>query len=102
MSGSARVTLSAIVICDGKIKVGVWIRFAFECVMPPLAIVWAKTAGLHERAKALTVSELGFRDSSCSMMRDSIHQVIVTAHPSKLTGSQVIERQVNGAAPTVA
>src|SRR5712691_10671758 len=27
---------------------------------------------------------------------------MVTAHGSKLTGSQVIERQVNGAAPTVA
>src|SRR5919198_2256903 len=36
------------------------------------------------------------------MMRDCIHQVIVTAHASKLTGSQVIERQVNGAAPSVA
>src|SRR3954464_10120301 len=36
------------------------------------------------------------------MMGDSIHQVISTAHASKLTGSQVIERQVNGAAPTVA
>src|SRR4051794_27387971 len=36
------------------------------------------------------------------MMGDSIHQVISTAHASKLTGGQVIERQVNGAAPTVA
>ena len=26
-------------ICDGKIKIGVWIRFVFQCVMPPLAIV---------------------------------------------------------------
>jgi hypothetical protein len=26
-------------LCDGKIKVGAWIRFVFQCVMPPLAIV---------------------------------------------------------------
>jgi hypothetical protein len=26
-------------LCDGKIKIGVWIRFVFQCVMPPLAIV---------------------------------------------------------------
>jgi len=25
--------------CDGKIKIGAWIRFVFQCVMPPLAIV---------------------------------------------------------------
>src|ERR1700730_13488115 len=36
------------------------------------------------------------------MMRDCIHQVIVTAHAGKFTGSQVIERQVNCAAPSVA
>src|SRR4051794_19039714 len=36
------------------------------------------------------------------MMRDRIHQVIVTAHASKLAGSQVIEGQVNRAAPSVA
>ena len=102
MSGSARVTLTAIVMCDRKIKVGVWIRFVFECVMPPLAIVGAKTAGLHQRAKASPVSRFDLRDCSCSMMRGCIHQVKVTAHAGKLTGGQVIERQVNGAAPTMA
>jgi len=25
--------------CDGKVKIGAWIRFVFQCVMPPLAIV---------------------------------------------------------------
>ncbi len=26
-------------LCDGKIKIGAWVRFVFQCVMPPLAIV---------------------------------------------------------------
>jgi hypothetical protein len=26
-------------LCDGKIKIGVWMRFVFQCVVPPLAIV---------------------------------------------------------------
>src|SRR5919106_273152 len=87
---------------DRKIKIGVRVRFVLDCVMPPLTLVGAKTAGLHERAKAAPVSRFAHRDRSCSMMRDRIHQVIVTAHASKLTGSQVIERQVHRAAPGVA
>jgi hypothetical protein len=26
-------------LCDGKIEIGVRVRFVFQCVMPPLAIV---------------------------------------------------------------
>jgi hypothetical protein len=55
-------------LCDGEIKIGVWIRFVFQCVMPPLAVVPIKTAGLHERTKVLTASRLDWRDSFCSMM----------------------------------
>ena len=42
-------------LCDGKIKIGGWIRFVFQCVVPPLAIVCDKTAGFHERPKVFTV-----------------------------------------------
>src|SRR5215218_6644268 len=86
---------------DGEVEVGVRVRFVGECVMPPLAFVGAKTAGVHERAKASPVLRLDLREASCSMMRDRIHQVIVTAHTSKFTGRQVVKRQVDGAAPTV-
>src|SRR4030088_3207430 len=36
------------------------------------------------------------------MVREWVPQLMVTAHGSKLAGSQVIERQVDGAAPGVA
>ena len=55
-------------LCDGKIKIGAWIRFVFQRVMPPLAVVPIKTAVLHDRAKVLTVSRFGWRDFFCSMM----------------------------------
>src|SRR5687768_7675860 len=102
MSGSARVTLTAKIMGDGKIEIGVRIRFVLECVMPPLAVVGAKPARLHESAKAAPVSRFAARDPKSSMVRDGIHQVIVTTHAGEFTGRQVIERQVNGAAPSVA
>ncbi len=37
----------------------------------------------------------------CAVMRDRVHQVMATAHWGEFTVSQVIERQVNGAAPAV-
>ena len=52
--------------------------------------------------KAPTVARLGLRDSACPVMRDRIHQIVVAAHGGEFAGGQVIERQVNGAAPAVA
>ena len=52
---TARPTGGPPALCDGKIKIGGWIRFVFQCVVPPLAIVCDKTAGLHEGTKVLTV-----------------------------------------------
>src|SRR6478735_5638622 len=94
--------LAAIVISDGKVEVGPRVRLVDQRVVPPLALVGAKTAGLHERAKAAAVARFDLRDSARAMMRDRIHQVIVTAHARKLAGRQVIERQVDGAPPAVA
>src|SRR5215211_1140700 len=54
-------------LCDGKIKIRVWIRFVIQCVVPPLAVVPVETAVLHDGAKVLTVSRFDWRDSSCSM-----------------------------------
>jgi hypothetical protein len=53
---------------DRKIKIGVWIRFVPQRVVPPLAVVRAETAGLHDGTKVLTVSRFDFRDSFCSVM----------------------------------
>src|SRR5690349_1741837 len=85
---------------DRKIKVGARVRFVLECVMPPLALIGAEAAGLHERAKDAPVLRLGVRDRSRAVVRGGVHEVIVTAHASELAGGKVIERQVNRAAPS--
>jgi hypothetical protein len=40
---------------DGKVEVGIWVRLVLQHIMPPLAIVWPKTAARHDGAKKLTV-----------------------------------------------
>src|SRR6266542_5644076 len=86
---------------DRNVEIGVWIRLVLECVVPPLAGVRAKATGGHDRVQVSTVCRFDLRDPWGAVMRNRIHQVVVTAHRSKLTGGQVIERQVDGAAPAV-
>src|SRR5215469_8995385 len=38
-TGSRGTGKFAYSLCDGKVKIGAWIRLVFQCVMPPLVLV---------------------------------------------------------------
>src|SRR5262249_12597059 len=88
-------------LADRKVEIGVRIRLVLERVVPPLPDVRAKPARDHDRVQGATMGRFDLRDPRGAVMRNRIHQVVLTAHRSKLTGGQVIERQVDGAAPAV-
>lgn len=81
---------------DEKIEVGVRIRFAVQCVVPPLAPVRAETAAFHDGTQVFPASRFDLPDPRCSMMGEGIHQVVTTTHGGKFAGIQVIQRHVHG------
>ncbi len=95
------VRLPAALLGDREVEVGVRVGLAFQGVVPPFAGVGAETAGRHDRAKAAAVGRLGPGDPGRLVVRDRIHQVMAAAHGGKLTGGQVVERQVDRAAAAV-
>jgi two-component system response regulator VanR len=57
-----------ITVRDGEVEIGVRIRLVPQRVVPPLAVVGAETAGLHDGPQAFAVSRLGGRDPLRTVM----------------------------------